>query len=153
MGRPGKRPANPTEPQPRLSTPQCPKYLDARAKQEWKRLAPVLRRMKVLSEADGLALGNLCIAVSTLAKAQAHIAKSGILYKSPSGFVMQSPVLPIVNAQIDIITRLCKEFGLSPAARARLSAMASDDGPVLDAVERSFIDHPRLVHFPPDDPA
>jgi hypothetical protein len=50
--------------------------------------------MKVLSEADGLTLANLCIAVSVLDKAQAHINKSGILYKAPSGYVMQSPLLP-----------------------------------------------------------
>jgi P27 family predicted phage terminase small subunit len=54
---------------PRATTPRCPDHLDAEAKKEWKRLVPILRRMKVLTEADGMTLANLCQACSTLVKA------------------------------------------------------------------------------------
>src|SRR4029077_7203535 len=69
-GNPGKRRLNDSEPRPRATTPRCPDHLDAEAKKEWKRLIPVLRRMKVLTEADGMTLANLCQACSTLVKAQ-----------------------------------------------------------------------------------
>src|SRR5580704_8202341 len=102
-GRPGRRPINRREPQPRDKTPE---YLDARAKEEWRRLVPILKRMKVLTEADYLTLGNLCITVSTLVRAQAKLNEVGILYKAPSGYVMQSPLPPVVNSCIDTISRL-----------------------------------------------
>jgi P27 family predicted phage terminase small subunit len=76
--------------------------------------------MKVLTEADGIALGNLCQAYTTMLKAQAQLNKSGILYKTKSGYVQQSPLIGIVNGQIEIINRLCREFGLTPSARSRI---------------------------------
>src|SRR5260370_23139127 len=57
-GNPGKRRLNDCEPQPRATTPRCPDHLDAQAKKEWKHLVPVLRRMKVLTEADGMTFGE-----------------------------------------------------------------------------------------------
>jgi len=136
-GRPGKRAINGREPQPRTITPKCPKYLDARAKEEWKRLIPILKQMRVLTEADGLVLANLCIAVSTLVRAQSKLAETGILYKSPSGYVMQSPLLAIVNTAIDQISRLSREFGLTPAARSRI--MVPDDNPG-DELDRAMFE-------------
>jgi phage terminase small subunit len=81
-GNPGKRRLNDSEPQPRNVAPKCPEYLDERARKEWKRLVPVLRRMKVLTEADGMALANLCQTYSTMIKAQEKLSELGILYTS-----------------------------------------------------------------------
>ena len=130
-GNPGKRPLNRYEPQPRLTTPKCPDHLDEHAKREWKRIIPILRRMKVLTEADWMALANLCQTWSTLVKAQEKLTEMGILYKSPSGYVMQSPLLAIVNQCVDTITKLSREFGLTPAARSRIIARAEPE-PVDD---------------------
>src|SRR5712691_9457498 len=69
-GNPGKRRLNDCEPQPRATTPRCPDHLDAEAKKEWKRLVPVLRRMRVLTEADWMTLANLCQIWSTMVQAQ-----------------------------------------------------------------------------------
>jgi P27 family predicted phage terminase small subunit len=121
-GRPGHRPLNRKEPTPRVRAPRCPDYLDDAGKKEWRRLVPILMRMKVLTEADGLTLASLCQACSTMVKATTKLNETGILYKSPSGYVMQSPVLPIVNQCIDTITKLSREFGLTPAARSRIIA-------------------------------
>src|SRR5260370_42178811 len=79
----GHRRLNDAEPQPRATTPRCPDHLDALAKKEWKRLVLVLRRMKVLTEADWMALANLCQTWSTMVKAQQKLTEMGILYKSP----------------------------------------------------------------------
>lgn len=130
-GNPGKRPLNRYEPQPRAAVPRCPEHLDERAKKEWKRLVPVLRRMKVLTEADWMALANLCQTWSTLVKAQEKLTEVGILYKSPSGFIMQSPLLAIVNQCVETITKLSREFGLTPAARSRIIAQIEPE-PVDD---------------------
>ena len=124
-GRPGHRPINSREPKPRATAPRCPDHLDDRAKKEWKRLVPVLRRMRVLTEADGMTLANLCQTWSTLVKAQEKLTEMGILYKAPSGYVMQSPLLSVVNQCVDTITKLSREFGLTPASRSRIQAGTS----------------------------
>lgn len=94
--------------------------MDERAKQEWRRLVPILKRMRVLTEADALMLANLCQAVSTMVQAQKILNEKGFLYKAPSGYVMQSPLLSVVNQSIQTITTIAREFGLTPAARTRL---------------------------------
>ena len=90
------------------------------AKREWKRLVKMLLRLRVLTEADGLALANLCQAWSTLVKAQIKLNETGLLLKTPSGYVQQSPLLGIVNSNIDTVLKLSREFGLTPSSRGRL---------------------------------
>lgn len=119
-GNRGKRPVNSSEPQPERKAPVCPEHLDAEAKKEWKRLCKLLLKMNVLTEADGMALACLCQAWSTLRKAQTRLNETGMLFKTPSGYVQQSPLVSIVGTCIDTITKLGQEFGLTPAARGRL---------------------------------
>ena len=97
----------------------------------------LLRRVRVLTEADKMSLANLCQTWSTLLKAQEKLTEMGILYKSPSGYVMQSPLLPIVNQCVDTITKLSREFGLTPAARSRIIAHTEADDE-MDPIERAL---------------
>jgi P27 family predicted phage terminase small subunit len=146
-GCPGKRAINRYEPQPRAEPPDCPEYLDERAVEEWQHLIPILMRMRVLTEADGLMLGCLCMAVSTLARAQAKLSETGILYKAKSGYVSPSPLLAIVNQSVETITKLSREFGLSPASRVRLMVdrQTESDADVIDVVSC-----PLEASYPPD---
>jgi P27 family predicted phage terminase small subunit len=134
-GCPGKRPINRREPQPGVRIPKCPAHLDQRAREEWRKLIPILKRMRVLSEADGMTLANLCQTYSTLVRAQEKLNEMGILYKAPSGYIMQSPLLSVVNQCVDTITKLSREFGLTPASRSRLSAR---DEPAADPLEAAL---------------
>lgn len=136
-GNPGKRPLNTREPKPRAVAPRCPSHLDAVAQKEWKRLVPVLLRMGVLTEADQIALANLCQTYSTMIAAQEQLSKSGILYKTQSGYIQQSPLLSIVNTCVDTINKLSREFGLTPSSRSRLQ-MAADEKPKVDPVDEAL---------------
>jgi len=78
--------------------------------------------MRVLSEADGMVLASLCQAWSILVKTQTKLTEMGILYKTPNGYVQQSPLFSMVNQCIDLVTKLSREFGLTPAARSRIVA-------------------------------
>ncbi len=149
-GNPGKRPLPEDEPKPRESRPYCPEHIraDAVAHREWKRLEPILRRMRVLTEADYIALANLCQTYSMMLAAQKTIADlnekqagigglvilvgkkksvrkqrdgSEVVTESP-GFMQISPLLTIVSNAIGTITKLCREFGLTPAARSTVKA-------------------------------
>lgn len=121
-GNPGKRPLNQNEPKPAQVIPKCPTHLDDIAKKEWKRLAPVLSRMRVLTEADAIMLSTLCLTYSRLIQAQEALGKSSLLIKTGSGYVQQSPLIGIISTCTQQIATLCREFGLSPAARTRIAA-------------------------------
>jgi P27 family predicted phage terminase small subunit len=120
-GNPGKRPFNDKEPQPNVVRPRMPKHLNELAKKEWRRLCPLLERMRVLTEADGIALANLCFDYSILIQAQESLTKTGLLSKSGrSGMIHQSPLLNVVAVTTDRIARSLREFGLTPASRSRI---------------------------------
>ncbi len=125
-GMPGHRPLNKREPKPVPGEPQCPSHLDEGAKAEWRRLVPILLRMNVLSEADGMELAALCQTYSTMVRAQQELSKTGLLYKRPNGSVVQSPLLRVVTEGVATINRLAQQFGLTPSSRARVSIISNE---------------------------
>ena len=60
-----------------------------------------------------MVLVNLCQAWSTLVKAQVKLNETGLLLKTPSGYVQQSPLLGIVNSCTDTVMKLSREFRFS----------------------------------------
>jgi P27 family predicted phage terminase small subunit len=126
------RPLNDHEPTPLTGEPAMPKHLTATARREWRRLVPLLLSMRVLSESDGIALGILCSAYANLITAQQLMVKSatgsssGLLMKTASGYVQQSPLLSIINAQSEIVSKQLQQFGLSPASRTRIATMTGE---------------------------
>jgi len=135
----GRLPLNGREPKPLSGEPEMPKHLDREARREWKRLVPILFAMGVLTEADGIALSILCQAYSTLIQAQRLMMKQSaagnpaLLMKTPSGYAQQSPLLGIINVQMEIINRQLREFGLTPASRSRIVANTEMGG--VDPIE------------------
>jgi P27 family predicted phage terminase small subunit len=119
-GNPGKRALNKREPQPAEFRASPPEHLDEEARTEWKRMVPILKRMRVLTEADSTALGNLCQAYSTMAQAQRQLSAAGLLYKTQSGYIQPSPLMGIVTQNMKIVQGILAEFGLTPASRSRI---------------------------------
>jgi len=140
-GFPGKRAPNRREPKPASGRPKMPGYLDARAKKEWRRLCPMLERMRVLTEVDAIALTNLCVDCSLLQQAQESLAKTGLLTKTTkSGVIHQNPLLNVVSVTTDRVTRALREFGMTPASRSRVQMMPEDTR--MDAIEQALCDLP-----------
>ena len=73
QGNPGKRKLNDREPEPPAGAPECPEYLDAVARGRVGPAGQDLLAMRVLTEADYMALGNLCQAYSTMVDAQTEV--------------------------------------------------------------------------------
>ena len=133
-GNPGKRPINEHEPIPPKGTVKCPTGLEPEAKKEWKRLAPSLEAMGVLTQADLTAFAGYCQAYARWKEAEEFISQHGSIFQTPSGYVQQVPQVSIAQQNLKIMQSFCSEFGLTPATRARIIAngggkddAASDD--------------------------
>ena len=135
-GRPGKRPINEREPKYAAIGAECPAHLDERAKRHWDSLILLLEGSEVLTEADGIALANLCMDCSILEQAQESFARTGLLTKNATtGHIHANPLLNVIAVTTDRVTRGLREFGLTPASRSRIQ---SGSGSRLDPMEDSL---------------
>jgi P27 family predicted phage terminase small subunit len=131
LGNPGKRTLNLAEPLP----PPLPAPADAPppielegntlALKEWARLAPMLHRLRLVSEADRSALVAVCVEWARYLEATAKVRTAGMVVKTPSGYPMPNPYLSIASKALAACARLWPELGLTPSSRSRVSG----DGP------------------------
>lgn len=137
-GNPGKRPLNRREPKARAVAPKCPEHVrqDAVAYKEWRRLVPILLRMRVLSEADGLILANLCLVHSHLMlnlekmrqfNQQSKSGLAGMIVQTKSGYVALNQIYGNVQSCMEQQLKLCRELGLRPSSRSRIQTPPAEE--------------------------
>jgi P27 family predicted phage terminase small subunit len=122
QGNPGKRAWNHNEPVPPDAQPRCPGHLSAVAQKEWRRLASALHKMGVLTVVDRAALAAYCAAYGRWVEAEEKLKETPTLFKTPAGYVQQSPWLGIANKQLELMGRYMVELGITPASRSRVVA-------------------------------
>ena len=83
----GRRPINKDEPTPSQENVKCPSWLMPEAKKEWKRLAPSLIAMGILTEHDMEAFAGYCQAYARWREAEEFLSQHGTIFKTPSGYV------------------------------------------------------------------
>ena len=141
------------EPKPPLTQPEPPDFLDPYAKEEWARLTPYLYQCGILTELDVDMLACLCQSYARWRDAEdvlAEFAKSdprfrGLLIRTTSkgekggGNTIQNPLIGIARQSMRDYLRLAAEFGLTPAARTRISteSVLVAQG-VIDPAEKYF---------------
>ncbi len=136
-GNPGKRRIKTGEPEPK-GVPTCPGCLSADARQEWRRMAPELVRLKLLTSVDRGVFAGYCIAWGIAKAAQAIIAVEGIMAEGAEGGVKRHPAVEILNTALTTMHKFAVEFGFTPSARARLGDWGTDKGgDELDAFAKS----------------
>jgi P27 family predicted phage terminase small subunit len=101
--------------------PSCPPHLAPAAAREWRRVARALQEAGVLTPFDRAALAAYCQAYGRWVEAEERLREAQLLYKTPSGYVQQSPWLGIVHKQLELMGRYMVELGMTPAARSRVS--------------------------------
>ncbi len=114
-------------PKPPTATVRCPSLLDAVAKAEWRRVAPLLRRMRMLTSLDVAMLTGYCSAWSEFSHATEVLNAKGMTFTTPSGYKQQRPEVGIAHRALLNLRLFAGEFGMSPSARMRL---ATDADPV-----------------------
>lgn len=134
-GNPGHRPLNEDEPAlpvPAADFDDVPPELvdDVAAAATWRRLAPLLRTSRQISEADRDALLALCSEWSRYLHAKAEVARLGLVVRTPSGYPIPNPYLAIQTKALAGCNKLWPELGLTPSSRSRVKAItapATDD--------------------------
>ncbi len=141
MGRRGPRPTptatlklrgswrgstRPAEPRPQPSRPTCPAWLSRDAKLEWKRVAPQLHRLGLLTQLDRAALVIYCESWSEWIEAKSAISKSGLVIAGPHG-PRRNPYVFIAARAAEQLLRWSAELGMTPSARSRVTATPPAD--------------------------
>jgi P27 family predicted phage terminase small subunit len=136
QGNPGKRKLNELEPQPEIVEAFIPTYLSKPARRWWEMLAPMLLRLKVLTEADQLGLALLCEQAAQADEATRMIRKGGImvkkqLYDRAGKKIGTVPVIhPAFKVQVEATKQLKSfllEFGITPASRSKVTKMVQPE--------------------------
>ena len=132
-GNRGKRAWNHDEPEPPNGIPRCPAHLAPVARTEWRRVARTLHAMGVLTTIDRAALAAYCQAYARWVEAEERLKETPPLFKTPSGYVQQSPWLAIANKQLELMGRYMVELGMTPASRSRVGT--GDPRMQIEAIE------------------
>jgi P27 family predicted phage terminase small subunit len=91
------------------------------AKREWRRIAGALHGVGLLTEIDGVALAMLCESLAIYRQAKAALGDEGLVVVSDKGNSYQHPALGIMNSARADALKWAREFGMTPAARSRIS--------------------------------
>ena len=117
---------NTAEPRPRDGVPQPPPWFTAAHRDVWTRTVEELTAMGLARAADQDMLAAYCAAVVRWAEATRLVEAHGIVYRPAPGHPWRkNPAVPVAEAASLEITRLGREFGLSPAARVGIVVTAS----------------------------
>lgn len=117
--------AVPHEPEPKAGIPRAPKHLSKGARAAWPKFAKLLNDMGVLSVADGIALERVCETYAETVTARRTLDAAGwyttVATKSGT-YETRHPAVQVLQQADRRLRAWLAEFGLTPAARTRVSA-------------------------------
>lgn len=124
-----------------------PEYLTAFALQVWREVMPELERLELVKGPDAHQLAAYCLAVDRLRKATADIGDNGLVHEvevyGPEGTAATeenrygravsikrtaNPAVGVAEKASSTIRAFAVEFGLTPAAEAKIAALTRGDG-------------------------
>lgn len=127
-GNPGKRPLNENEPVPAGDLSDAPDWMTESQKTGWNYAIDNAPR-GLLKKLDRSVLAAWVVAEDLHRRASEQIEKFGILTKAPNtGLPIQSPYLPVVNKQAQIMLKAAEQLGFTPASRTRIQVEEPDTG-------------------------
>jgi len=127
---------------PPVEIPNCPGHLGAEAKAEWRRISKHLETLGLISQIDRAALAAYCTAWGDYVWAERRMVElngpefdkdgnqvravdatgdRGRIWDTPSGYKQISVPMQIRNRALEMMCKFLAEFGMSPAARSRVT--------------------------------
>lgn len=129
-GNPGKRPVAANSPKPNPVAPKCPTDAPAEVKKMWRKLAPALENLNLLTEVDGeglaIALGHAALASKALKELMDPDAKISD-DDSHNQRQRKHPAAQVFRDNSEAFLKWSQEFGLSPAARNKIDLPQTDE--------------------------
>jgi len=102
------------------SLPDPPEWLSARALAAWNDLGPLLVREGLMHPAYRAAFACLCSSFATFADMQDELHEAGHCYETARGLTRAHPLVKMTRDYAQLFLTFAKDFGLTPASRARL---------------------------------
>lgn len=118
---------NPNEPKPETGAPEPLVWLTPEGLDHYRALTDKLLKVRVLTVNDGPALSGLAQSIADYEQATRELALSGKVIKGDKGQSIRSPWTVIQKQAFDQMQRGFTDFGLTPAARARIVAAPKGD--------------------------
>ena len=125
-GNPGKRPLNRGEAKPTPDTGNVSRWLDAMAKEEWRRVVAELRCAGLLTVVDRAALEAYCQTYARWRWAEDVLRAKGHVYLTATGFLKDRPEVGIAERSLKLMKAFMVEFGMTPSSRSRISLPPPD---------------------------
>lgn len=126
-GNPGKRDAKNT-PTPKPAIPRLPRGFHREARKIYNELVPVLAEAGLVTEADAIALQDMCLAIARLREAEAAIDEHGLLVDDGKGGLRRNPAIITAKEYRSALLQWARRFGLDPYSRDGLDVQQA--GPV-----------------------
>lgn len=125
--------------------PKPPVWLGSIAKKEWKRLAPLVYGASVLTDADIAVFAGYCASYEQWVLAERAIqakkpdakTPTKLTYTTDSGMTKTIPEISIANDAKKQMLLFAREFGLTPSARANITAVETEeaDSSIMDFIK------------------
>ncbi len=136
---------------PASGRPPCPAWLSAEAKAEWRRVAPLLDRLGVLSTLDQAALAGYCHQRAEWERYTALVQKHGAVVvltnKAGEKYAGPSPYVKLANDAYDRMVKAAQQFGFTPAARCSLVFPAQAEAPWVAPAASDGTDPRDILRF------
>lgn len=134
QGNPGKRKINRREPRPTGALSAAPDWFQPEQRVVWDyAIQHAPPGLLTLLDCDVLVIW--CVACDMQRRAvlaQAKLDAAGglpLLSRTPEGHFVQSPYLPIINRQGQIMLKAAAELGFTPSSRSRIEIEPAGDAP------------------------
>lgn len=126
-GNPGRRdPKNP--PQPKPAIPKLPRGFHKEAAKIYRTLVPVLAEAGLVTEADAVALQDMCLCIARLQEAERAVDEHGLTVPDGRGGVKRNPATLLAKEYRAALLQWARRFGLDPYSRDGLDV--APPGPV-----------------------
>ena len=108
-----------------IVNPDPPAGMPEAATAEWRRIAPILSKYRLLSDLDTVALEAYCRVYARWLQAERALdLEDSLVFRTSTGYEAQNAHLSIINSCLKQMQSLMAEFGMTPATRERLKALA-----------------------------
>ena len=114
---------NPHEARPIIAAPRCPRELQGEARKFWKRTAPRLIALGLLSEIDEGMFAAYCSAWDRWLTCIERVKQDGLMVISKTRGPILNPLLKEIASCETALRNFGGHFGLSPASRSKVQAI------------------------------